>query len=241
MQHLTKQQLLELKQVLVEEKQSLESRINDQDSFGLSDSLAENTGELSAYDNHPADLATELYERQKDIALNESAEEQHREIEAALEAMDRGTYGLCQTCQKPIEFERLQAIPTTLHCKEHTPSRSTSDRRPVEEQIDSDFFGNIGLDERPELPGFDSEDTWQTVAGWGTSNTPAMAEDREIDSYDEVYIESDEFVGFVEPMESFLATDLYGNQLTVIRNKQYRDYMDRGEGEPLLEPDQWEE
>lgn len=241
MKHLANHELLELKKWLLNEKQSLEKRAHDNHSFGLSDSLAENTGELSSYDNHPGDLASELYEREKDIALNESAEEQLEETNDALEAIALGTYGVCLTCDKPISFERLQAIPTTLYCKEHTLSRETSDRRPVEEQVSGLSYGNIGLDESPELNAFDSEDTWQVVASWGTSNTPAMSENREVTSYDEMYVDADENDGFVEPFESFLATDLYGKQLSVIRNKKYYDYMHSGEGESLLEPEQWTE
>ncbi|MEM5591840.1 hypothetical protein AAHH67_09065 [Niallia circulans] len=36
----------------------------------------ESVGELSSYDNHPADLGTELFEREKDSAL-----EQHDQSE----------------------------------------------------------------------------------------------------------------------------------------------------------------
>jgi len=239
MSHLTDRQLQTLKQALMDEKQYLNKQA-DYDSYGLADSLGENTGELSAYDNHPADLATELYDREKDVALNESAEEHSREIDVALEAMDRGEYGICRTCGTEIEFDRLQAVPTTLFCKEHSPSRLTSFRRPVEEKLSQDITGysNPGLQEVLGNNAFDGEDAWQIVESWGTSNTPAMAEDPNVESYNEMYIEADENDGYVEAFESFLATDMYGKQLTVIRNKQYRQYMDSGQGEGLLDPDE---
>jgi len=240
MQHLTDQELLELRNWLLNERQDLENRARNHNSFGLSSSLRDNIGELSAYDNHPGDIATETYEREKDIALNENAEMHMEEIGKALAAMDKGTYGICLTCKKPISFERLQAIPTTLYCKEHTLSRITSDRRPVEEQVTGISYGRVGLDESPELNAFDSEDTWQIVESWGTSNTPAMSDNREVTSYDEMYTEADENDGFVESFESFLATDMYGKHLTVIRNKKYYDYMHSKEGEPLLESEQTE-
>lgn len=37
-------------------------------------------------------------------------------IERALERLEAGTYGFCQTCDAPIEVDRLTAIPETLHC-----------------------------------------------------------------------------------------------------------------------------
>lgn len=238
MQHLTTQELLELQNWLLNEKQSLENRVRTSNHFGLAEAFRDATGDLSSNDNHPGDLATEMYEREKDIALNENAEQQLEEIEGALAAINQGTYGICLTCKKPISFERLQAIPTTLYCKEHTLSRDTSDRRPVEEQVTGISYGRTGLDESPELNAFDSEDTWQIVESWGSSNTPAMSDNRDVTSYDEMYVEADENDGFVESFESFLATDMYGKQLTVIRNKKYYEYMHSGEGDPLLEPEE---
>ena len=41
-------------------------------------------GNYLAYDNHPADDATELYEREKDIALYEHAQQELKEIDYAL-------------------------------------------------------------------------------------------------------------------------------------------------------------
>ena len=45
-------------------------------------------------------------------------------------------------------------------------------------------------------------------------------------------MESDELDGFVEPIESFLATDIYSGGRTFVRNGAYRRYLERGEGEP---------
>ena len=46
---------------------------------------------LSAYDNHPADMGTELYEREKDFALEEHADSELNKVNAALQAMEEGT------------------------------------------------------------------------------------------------------------------------------------------------------
>lgn len=39
-----------------------------------------------------------------------------RDIEAALERVQTGTYGICTDCGGPIDFERLQAWPTAKRC-----------------------------------------------------------------------------------------------------------------------------
>jgi YteA family regulatory protein len=209
---LSAQQLEGLKSVLQEEKQWLEKQLEAGDHFGLNESLSIQTGELSAYDNHPADLGSEMFERSKDIALNENRERHYTDVNQALSRMDSGQYGLCDVCGTAIPFERLQAVPTTLYCKEHVPDPNASNDRPIEEEL--------------------------LVESWGSSNSPAMAENPNVsDNYNDMEIEADEQVGYVESFESFLATDMYGQHVSVVRNRAYHDYMHSGEGEGLLEPD----
>ncbi|UHA74109.1 TraR/DksA C4-type zinc finger protein [Paenibacillus sp. 481] len=238
MSNLTSQQQAALKDQLLRSKQSVEQRLQQADHYGLGHSLRDNTGELSGIDNHPADIASELYEREKDISLNEHDEILLERIDTALQQMERGTYGICVVCGQPIPFERLEAIPSTMYCIKDYPEHFVSHGRPVEEQVLQPPFGRTSFDEVETQNGFDGEDAWQIVEAWGTSNTPAMQEGNDIDSYDRMYIEaSEELDGFVEPFESFIATDLTGRHVSVIRNKTYKRYMSAGEGEPLLEPD----
>src|SRR5690554_62287 len=60
---LNQQQVMQLRKRLKEEKAELEKHFELNDHFGLSESQSDSTGELSTYDNHPADVASELYER----------------------------------------------------------------------------------------------------------------------------------------------------------------------------------
>ncbi|MEC0265604.1 TraR/DksA C4-type zinc finger protein [Paenibacillus anseongense] len=237
MSHLTEEQSNQLYLQLLEEKLGLEKHFATNDHYGLSNSFRDGTGELSMYDNHPADVASEIFEREKDISLNEHAEFHLRQVDEALAHMEKGDYGHCIFCDSPIPFERLQAIPTTLYCKEHVPDPEQSIRRPVEEQVLYPPFGRTSFDERNEETEFDGEDAWQIVESWGTSNTPAFAEDPNVENYNEMYIEADENVGYVESFESFVATDLYGEHVTIVRSKAYRDYMHSDEGDPFLEPE----
>jgi len=45
------------------------------------------------------------------------------EVDAALERMDRGVYGLCEACHDPVESERLLADPLMRFCLAHLTSR----------------------------------------------------------------------------------------------------------------------
>lgn len=241
MSHLSPEQLRELRQSLERERDEWERHFAINDQFGLEDSQNMSTGELSAYDNHPADLGSEVFERGKDVALNENAEHQLDAIEQALYRMDTGDYGNCLVCGEPIPFERLQAIPASLRCTAHAEKSTFPLNRPAEEDYLASPFGRTSFDETDRETEFDGEDAWQIVESWGTSNTPAMAEDTEITDYNGMYIEAEENEGYVEPLESFLATDIYGQNVTVVRNRTYRQYMDHNEGEGLLEPDPYED
>jgi len=81
-------------------------------------SLTEETGELgsSSADNHLADTASETYERELDEGLEEDAQDQLREVEAALLRLEAGEYGTCAVCGKTIPVERLEAVPWTTLC-----------------------------------------------------------------------------------------------------------------------------
>ncbi|HEX7056153.1 MAG TPA: TraR/DksA C4-type zinc finger protein [Bacilli bacterium] len=231
---LTEKQIRRLKQRLLAEKAEIKHMDERGDHFGLSGSFRDSTGELSVNDNHPGDAGTEMFERGKDIALNERNEERQEEIERALAAMENGTYGICAACGKHIPYQRLKALPTARYCIEHVPDPGLSGRRPAEERYLRPPFGRTSFDKRDDETEFDGEDAWQVVEQWGTANTPAMAEDPDVYSYDNLYIESDENDGYVEPLESFLATDITGNHVLVVRNNEYRKYIARGEGDDSL-------
>lgn len=229
MSHLSAQQLSELRAQLNHSLHDIQHRLTDNEHYGLEDSLRDTTNELSTVDNHPADLATEVYERGKDLALIEHNELQLTRIEAALRKMDEGNYGICATCGEPISYERLQAIPETAYCKEHSPQTFHSVSRPVEEEFLMPPFGRSSLDEH-EYSGFDGEDAWQIVESFGSSNTPAMAEGSDISDYNDMEIEaSSELDGFVEPLESFIATDIYGQNVSFFRSKRWKQAMDDGD------------
>jgi RNA polymerase-binding transcription factor DksA len=68
--------------------------------------------ELSDYDQHPADTATETFEREKDLSILEQLENELAELQAALERVDAGTYGVDEVTGDPIDPERLDAFPT---------------------------------------------------------------------------------------------------------------------------------
>lgn len=81
-------------------------------SEGLDEEQAAQSGDLTHYDQHPADQASEMFEREKDLAILEGLEVDLAEIEAALQRLDEGTYGVDENTGDPIDPERLEARPT---------------------------------------------------------------------------------------------------------------------------------
>ncbi len=70
----------------------------------------------SADENEVADKFEELEENK--MILNK-LEPQMREVEAALERIEKGTYGNCEVTGEPIEKGRLEANPSARTCMHH--------------------------------------------------------------------------------------------------------------------------
>lgn len=116
---MTNEQTGELRRQLEEEKMQIEQRIENNDNYGLEKSMKDSIGDLSSYDNHSADMGTEMFEREKDMALNQLDEQHLQNINDALHRLSEGTYGYCRECRQEIPFERLTAVPYTEYCIEH--------------------------------------------------------------------------------------------------------------------------
>ena len=67
-------------------------------------------------DQHPADVGTEMFEKEKDISILEQVTSELSDVDRALQRLDAGTYGVCEACGKPIGAERLRARPAATYC-----------------------------------------------------------------------------------------------------------------------------
>ncbi|GAA5415522.1 RNA polymerase-binding transcription factor DksA [Paraliobacillus ryukyuensis] len=207
-------------QLVKEQKQNLLHKENMQNEKNnmLTDEV---DNELSNYDNHPADQGSNLFEREKDMALNEFTEQQMNEVEQALADIDHGTYGLCNVCGKKIAGDRLLAMPTTQYCIDHATDNERINGRPVENNIfEESITANDDTYEEDEETGFDREDTWQAVGQYGSSNSPSDFTNPKAD-YEEMYIDSEERAGKTEPTDRLAIADFEGdNQLNQEKKKK---------------------
>ncbi len=86
--------------------------------------LMRDSGEGSGDDQADAGAAT--WEREHELSLTNNARELLDQIQRALERIDEGTYGACESCGNPIGKMRLQAFPRAtlcLSCKQQQERR----------------------------------------------------------------------------------------------------------------------
>lgn len=221
---LSQSQIQTFKNELLKQKQHIEERLNDPAFTPYS--LRDSVDELSLADNHPGDLGTELFEREKDISLHEHLRNELIDVNVALEKIENGTYGICEVSGEEIPFERLQALPTAKAMIEHTHDQHISSSsirydRPVEEEVLNPPFSR---DPKDRSMMYDAEDALQDVERYGNSQTPSDFEFNNIEEYGSTFTESYENVGYVEEFENFIGTDIYGKNQTVYPTKKHEQY-----------------
>lgn len=183
---------------LIEEKEKLLDTINKMKNSVEFGAMDEYYTELSAYDNHPADLGTEMFMMEHDKGLRDKLNDTLYEIGTSLEAIDRGEYGICEVCGKKIDKERLDLIPYVKLCLDCSKKRISledkMDFRPEEEDSISPFSN---YDDGKDLNAFDREDTYQEVARYNKiSNDPSAS------TGDLLGVIDDEDSGVVEEVEN---------------------------------------
>lgn len=102
-----------LKQALTLEKKHIESQIADvskQDPFADEDRLTDN----AASDTE----AKEEFDHDRVQAMLEELKQERADVDAALERIEKGTYGFCLNCGNLIDTDRLNILPTATLCAE---------------------------------------------------------------------------------------------------------------------------
>jgi DnaK suppressor protein len=80
------------------------------------DSLVDASKASNADDEHDPEGATIAFERQQVVALLDAARRRLTDVEAALGRQAQGSYGICESCGRPIAPERLAVRPAARTC-----------------------------------------------------------------------------------------------------------------------------
>lgn len=209
----------EIKEDLLERKRESERRLEQNAGFGLNNPLAssQSSGELSQYDNHPADSGTAVFEREKDFALRRQVEEELRDVNDALKKMEEGTYGICEVTGRQIPLERLRAIPTAKTVLEATPS-AVYDYRPVDEDVLRRLEAEY--DTSGDETEYNEQNAYQIVASFNESDMTYEGSS---------LVDNEDGVGYVAPVEAIASTGMEGyegdDRVRFERNIQYDQWM----------------
>lgn len=156
-----KNKLKIFKRKLISEKKDIIKNLNSMDNveFGSMDMYYTET---SGYDNHPADIGTEVYMMERDLGFKNKLKDTIREIEDSLKDIEDGSYGICTNCKQEIDSERLSLIPylkVCIKCAQDISPTVAYRQFDNNEEL-GDWFG---VSERDSVQ-TDREDTYQKVA-----------------------------------------------------------------------------
>ncbi len=115
--HLNEEELNHFKSKLLELKEKEEKEIEDLKQSA--ENINEDADDVqSGKAHHPADAATDDQLKKSSYLMIEKKKEKLEKIIVALDRITAETYGICMATGKPIQKERLEAIPYAMHSVE---------------------------------------------------------------------------------------------------------------------------
>lgn len=106
----------DFRQLLLTLRARLRGDVNALADAALGKTRSENSGDLSSMPIHMADVGTDNFEQEFTLSLMEHDGSTLEQIEAALERIEAGAYGVCTECGCKIPKARLEVLPYTAHC-----------------------------------------------------------------------------------------------------------------------------
>ena len=113
-----KEELERFKKVLLLKRNLLSGDMGTLQKEALKQNRQDATGDLSNMPIHMADIGSDNYEQEFALGLIQNEEITLREIDDALDRIDKGGYGICDNCDKKIPAPRLRAKPQAKYCIE---------------------------------------------------------------------------------------------------------------------------
>lgn len=200
--------------LLQKKKQEFVDDISIMDRNGIGEMDKYTPTELSNYDNHPADLGTDLFITGMDYALKNHQKNQVYEVDEALKRINNGTYGICEDCGAEISEDRLEVMPTAnlcIKCQEDNTKNFKAMRkeRPVEEKVIGIPFSRKTSILHRDYP-LEGMEQLNDVMKYGSADTPQDMGGYE--DYEEYYTNENDRQGIVDPMDA-ISNEEYKRQL----------------------------
>jgi DnaK suppressor protein len=116
---LTPAEIERFQRMLLQKRREIVGDVNEMEDEALKKPRLDATGNLSSMPIHMADLGSDNYEQEFALGLMDSERKLLREIDDALQRIERRVYGICEGTGKPIPKARLQAQPWARYCVEY--------------------------------------------------------------------------------------------------------------------------
>jgi DnaK suppressor protein len=111
-------QLAQFKDLLMASRAELAERLAELRDEKIKHQTRDSSENHTTYSDHPADIGSDLYERERIAESVNALNRQLLEFDEALYRLLHGNYGICEKCSKPISVERLLNRPSTRYCLE---------------------------------------------------------------------------------------------------------------------------
>lgn len=168
--------------------------------------------ELSNYDNHPAEIASELFQVEMNTALKVHEENILQKVKSALGRIGDGSFGKCVRCGSQIPPERLDVVPYAemcIRCEKEDENESERRRRPNEEKVLDAPLGRKYLNQQ-EDDEHEGMDQFNDLMKYGSSDSPQDLGGYH--DYEEYYTNEEDKQGIVDDMDQ-VTNDEYRRQL----------------------------
>ena len=115
---MTKEDLEFFRQLIQAKLAELSQEFHEQELNSRSEAEQVSSEDRSAYSLHMADRGTDAMEREKMLLFASKEGRYLYRVEEALRRLykDPASFGVCQSCEQRISFERLDALPHARYC-----------------------------------------------------------------------------------------------------------------------------
>ncbi|MBD3287900.1 TraR/DksA family transcriptional regulator [candidate division KSB1 bacterium] len=103
------------RELLLKLKEEIAEQIEENNET-LTANVKDATGDHSSYSFHLADMGSDTMDRETAFWRASVGKSLFREIIQALEKLETGEYGICESCGQQIHEKRLEAIPHAKLC-----------------------------------------------------------------------------------------------------------------------------
>ncbi|HLF43671.1 MAG TPA: TraR/DksA C4-type zinc finger protein [Acidimicrobiia bacterium] len=100
---------------LEDERDRLQAMILDYELELEEARLTESSSDRSP-DPGNAEAGSMKFEYEKELSIEQNTVDLLGKVERALDNIDKGTYGICESCGKPIPMARLDVLPYVTRC-----------------------------------------------------------------------------------------------------------------------------